>query len=66
MPKMKSSRATAKRFRRTGTGKVKRARAYARHHLGIKNRKRKRRLHSATILESTERRHLAKLLPYGG
>jgi large subunit ribosomal protein L35 len=64
MPKMKTNRAAAKRFRRTATGKIKRAHAFARHHLGLKSRKRK--LHASAITESTERRHLAKLLPYGG
>jgi large subunit ribosomal protein L35 len=66
MPKMKTSRATAKRFKRTGTGKMKRAHAYARHHLGLKPRKRKRRLHASAIAEKTEKRQLQKLLPYGG
>jgi large subunit ribosomal protein L35 len=66
MPKMKTSRATAKRFKRTGTGKIKRARAYSRHHLGLKTRKQKRRLHSSAIVEKTEKRHMQKLLPYGG
>ena len=65
MPKMKTSRATAKRFKRTGTGKIKRAHAYSRHHLGLKPRKRKRRLHSSAIVEATEKRHMQKLLPYG-
>jgi len=66
MPKMKSNRAAAKRFRRTGTGKVKRAHAFARHHLGVKSRKRKRRLHASALTEPTERRQIQKLLPYGG
>jgi large subunit ribosomal protein L35 len=66
MPKMKTSRAAAKRFKRTGTGKVKRGKAYGRHHLGLKSRKRKRRLHATGYTESTERRQMAKLLPYGG
>ena len=65
MPKMKTNRAAAKRFKRTGSGKVKRAHAFARHHLGLKSRKRKRRLNSPAIAESTERRQLARLLPYG-
>ena len=64
MPKMKTSRATAKRFKRTGTGKIKRSRAYSRHHLGLKTRKQKRRLHSSAIVEPTEKRHMQKLLPY--
>jgi len=65
MPKMRTNRAAAKRFKRTGTGKIKRAKAYARHHLGLKSRKRKRRLHEPTLIEPTERRRLQKLLPYG-
>jgi large subunit ribosomal protein L35 len=65
MPKMKTNRATAKRFKRTGTGKMKRARAYSRHHLGLKTRKQKRRLHSSAIAKKTEKRQLQKLLPYG-
>jgi large subunit ribosomal protein L35 len=66
MPKMKTNRATAKRFKRTGSGKFKRGHAYARHHLGLKPRKRKRRLGSSAITEPTEKRHLERLLPYGG
>ncbi len=66
MPKMKTNRAAAKRFKRTGSGKIKRAHAFARHHLGLKSRKRKRRLGAPAIAESTERRHIQKLLPYGG
>jgi large subunit ribosomal protein L35 len=65
MPKMKTNRAAAKRFKRTGSGKVKRGHAFARHHLGLKSRKRKRRLGSSAIAEKTEKRHLQKLLPYG-
>ena len=63
MPKMKTNRATAKRFKRTGTGKFKRSKSFARHHLGIKSRKRKRQLHASTIAKRTEKRHLEKLLP---
>jgi len=63
---MKTNRAAAKRFKRTGTGKTKRAHAFARHHLGLKTRKRKRRLHASAIVELTERKHIQKLLPYGG
>ena len=66
MPKMKTNRATAKRFKRTGSGKFKRGHAYARHHLGLKTRKRKRRLGTSAITEPTEKRHLERLLPYGG
>jgi len=62
---MRTNRAAAKRFKRTATGKFKRGKAFARHHLGLKPRKRKRRLHQTTTAEPTERRHLQKLLPYG-
>jgi large subunit ribosomal protein L35 len=68
MPKMKTSRATAKRLKRTGTGKIKRGRAGGRHHLGLKggkSRKRKRKLQTSTLVEHTERYHMQKLLPYG-
>jgi large subunit ribosomal protein L35 len=68
MPKMKTSRATAKRFKRTATGKLKRGRSGGRHHLGLKggkNRKRKRRLKSPALVEHTQRFLMAKLLPYG-
>ena len=65
MPKMKTSRAAAKRFKRTATGKIKRAKAYARHNLGTKSRKRKRHLHAPAIVEPSERRQMRKLLPYG-
>ena len=65
MPKMKTSRAAAKRFKRTATGKIKRAKAFARHHLGLKSRKRKRHLHAPATVGPTERRQMRKLLPYG-
>ena len=66
MPKAKTHSGASKRFRRTGIGKLKRAHAFARHHLGLKSRKRKRKLHASAITEPTERRHLQKCLPYGG
>ena len=65
MPKMRTNRAASKRFKRTATGKLKRAKAYARHNLGSKSRKRKRRLHEPALVEPIERRHMRKLLPYG-
>jgi large subunit ribosomal protein L35 len=68
MPKMKTSKATAKRLKRTGTGKLKRGRSGGRHHLGLqggKNRKRKRRLKKDALVKHTERYHMQKLLPYG-
>ena len=50
MPKMKTNRAAAKRMRKTGTGKIKRMRANKSHILTKKDRKRKRRLRSSTLV----------------
>jgi large subunit ribosomal protein L35 len=52
MPKMKRHSGAAKRFRRTGTGKIKRQRAFHSHLLTKKNAKRKRRLRTQTITHS--------------
>ena len=53
MPKMKTKRAAAKRFKVTGTGKIKRFKAYKRHILTKKSTKRKRDLRQSTILDET-------------
>ena len=53
MPKMKTSRAAAKRFKKTGTGKLKRNKAYKSHILTKKSTKRKRNLRKATITDAT-------------
>ena len=64
MPKLKTRRAAAKRFRVTGTGKIARRKAYASHILSKKSSKRKRNLRKAAILDSTNRRQVMRLLPY--
>lgn len=64
MPKMKTRRSAEKRFRRTGTGKVRRAKAYASHIMTKKNRKRKRRLKKNDILEKVDAKKVLKLVPY--
>ena len=64
MPKMKTSRAAAKRFKLTGTGKLKRAKAYKSHILTKKSTKRKRNLRQATITDSTKAQNMKKILPY--
>ncbi|MDR1486415.1 MAG: 50S ribosomal protein L35 [Deltaproteobacteria bacterium] len=66
MPKMKTNRAAAKRFRSTGTGKVRRYKAYARHILTSKTTKQKRNLRSAATVDSTNLKSIKKLLPYIG
>ncbi|NLM45259.1 MAG: 50S ribosomal protein L35 [Firmicutes bacterium] len=64
MPKMKTHRGAAKRFKRTGSGKFKRSHAYANHILEKKSPKRKRRLRKSTLVSAAETKRVAKLLPY--
>jgi len=64
MPKMKSHKGAAKRFRKTGTGKIKRAKAFRSHILTKKSPKRKRKLRKAGYLNSTQEKIIKKLLPY--
>ncbi|MBN2279780.1 MAG: 50S ribosomal protein L35 [Candidatus Marinimicrobia bacterium] len=62
MPKMKTRRSAAKRFTKTGSGKLKRNHAFASHILTKKSRKRKRNLRqSAIVVKADERRILAML-----
>ena len=64
MPKIKTSRAAAKRFKVTGTGKLKRRKAYKSHILTKKSQKRKRNLRKATITDATNVKSMKKILPY--
>ena len=64
MPKMKTKRAAAKRFKATGTGKLKRGKAYRRHILTKKSPKTKRNLRKAAITEPSNERMMKKILPY--
>lgn len=64
MPKLKTKRAAAKRFSATGTGKLKRNKAYKRHILTKKSAKVKRNLRKATITDSTNAKVMKKILPY--
>ena len=63
MPKMKTNRGAAKRMRRTGTGKIKRMRAYKSHILTKKSQKRKRRLRKPTLAAKAEMKRVGRLLP---
>lgn len=63
MPKMKTNRGAAKRFRKTGSGKLARRRAYKSHILTKKNRKRKRRLGSGTLASKADDRRVRRMLP---
>ena len=64
MPKIKTNRAAAKRFKVTGTGKLKRNKAYKSHILTKKSTKRKRNLRQATITDVTNVKNMKKVLPY--
>ena len=64
MPKMKTSRAAAKRFTATGTGKLKRNKAYKRHILTKKSTKLKRNLRQAAMTDATNAKTMKKILPY--
>lgn len=64
MPKMKTHRGAAKRFKITGTGKVKRAKAYKGHLLGKKTQKRKRNLRQSGIVSPADAKNIKKVLPY--
>ena len=64
MPKQKTSRGAAKRFKVTGTGKLKRRKAYLRHILTTKSPKQKRGLRAAAIVDPTNAKAIKRLLPY--
>ena len=64
MPKMKSHRGAAKRFRKTGTGKLKRAKAFKSHILTKKSSKTKRNLRKTGYVAKSEVKVMKKLLPY--
>jgi large subunit ribosomal protein L35 len=65
MPKIKTNRAAAKRFKKTGTGKFVYGKSHANHILTKKSRKRKRSLRKAHIIDKTNERELRLLMPNG-
>ena len=64
MPKMKTTKAAAKRYKKTGTGLLKRNKAYKSHILTKKSQKRKRNLRKAAITDATNVKNMKKILPY--
>ncbi|WP_340105698.1 50S ribosomal protein L35 [Rhodohalobacter sp. 8-1] len=64
MPKMKSNSGAKKRFKRTGSGKLKRKKAYKRHILTKKSPKRKNQLGKSTLVHENDQKSIDKLLPY--
>ena len=63
MPKMKTHRGAAKRFKKTGSGKLVRSRSNKQHILTKKSAKRKRRLRKATLVASVDEKRLKQMLP---
>jgi large subunit ribosomal protein L35 len=64
MPKLKTHKGAAKRFKKTGTGKIVRNHAFARHILTSKSRSRKRKLTQAVVADSADQAKLKEMLPY--
>jgi large subunit ribosomal protein L35 len=64
MPKLKTHRGAAKRFKRTKNGKFLRGKAFKQHLLGSKSRSRKRRLRGTTVVAKVDTPTLARMLPY--
>ena len=64
MPKLKTHRGAAKRFKKSGTGKFLRGKAFKQHILTSKTRKRKRRLKGTTKVAAVDSTKLARMLPY--
>ena len=64
MPKLKTHKGASKRFKKTGTGKVVRHHAFARHILTSKARSRKRKLGQGVIADETDQAKLRQMIPY--
>jgi large subunit ribosomal protein L35 len=64
MPKLKTHRGAAKRFKRTGTGKIMRSSAFKRHLLSSKTTKRKRHLKGTTLLSDHDQAKVERMIPY--
>jgi large subunit ribosomal protein L35 len=64
MPKMKTHKGAAKRFKKTATGKVKRAKAFKRHILTSKATKRKRHLGEGTLVSDADSAKVLRMIPY--
>ena len=65
MPKLKTHRGAAKRFRVTATGKIKRGHSHARHILTSKTAKRKRLLDIDALVSESDQKRAEMMLPYG-
>jgi large subunit ribosomal protein L35 len=64
MPKMKTNRGAAKRFKATGTGKIRRAKAFTSHILTKKTTKQKRKLRKGGLIDPADVKAIKRMLPY--
>ncbi len=64
MPKLKTHRGAAKRFKKTGTGKIMRGKAFKRHLLSSKTTKQKRHLSGTFEVAPADEKKLNRMLPY--
>ena len=62
MPKMKTNRGAAKRFKKTATGKIKRKKAFKAHILTKKSTGRKRKLRKSTLVSKADRKRVGRML----
>ncbi|GAB3803961.1 50S ribosomal protein L35 [Virgibacillus kimchii] len=64
MPKMKTHKGSQKRFKKTGTGKLKRSHAYTSHMFANKSQKQKRKLRKSAIVSSGDFKRIKTMMPY--
>ncbi len=64
MPKIKTRRSAAKRFKKSGSGKILRGKAYRGHNLTKKSRKRKRALRMSGSVHAADAPRIAREIPY--
>ncbi len=64
MPKLKTHRGAAKRFKKTGTGKIRRTKAFRRHILTSKTKKVKRHMRGMVVVSPADAPRLRRMLPY--
>ncbi|WP_303722488.1 50S ribosomal protein L35 [Malonomonas rubra] len=64
MPKMKTNRGAAKRFRTTGAGRIRRNKAFSSHILTKKSTKRKRNLRKSALIAEVDVKAVRRMLPY--
>jgi large subunit ribosomal protein L35 len=64
MPKIKTNRGAAKRFKTTGKGKIVRSKAFGNHILTKKTTKRKRTLRQSSVVDAANKKNIKRLIPY--